>query len=212
MEKMENYSRVFPFSPYRKSLHFMPFYAIEKLKNLEFQENLFKFSIPISKSPSHLRYTILGSRFPLCNAISEGRPPLCNTSSEAGRQPFNVRIENLRQKFQKFSWKSLSSTVHVTLIIMSRKYFFWFFEIYKFSCFLSHPRYTILESRFPLCNAISEGRPPLCNMSSEAVRQPFNVRIETKILKVFLETTFLHSSCHPDHYGPKIFFLVFRNL
>ena len=82
-----------------------------------------------------------------------------------------------------------------------------------------HPRYTILESRFPLCNAISEGRPPLCNTSSEAGRQPSNVHIEkdsgrkfskSKMLKVFLETTFLHSSCHPDHYEPKIFFWFFE--
>ena len=34
---------------------------------------------------------------------------------------------------------------------------------------------------------------------------------KSKISKVVLETTFLHSSCHPDHYEPKIFFLVFRN-
>ena len=36
------------------------------------------------KSGSTLRYTILDSRVPPCNAISEGRLPLCNTSSEAG--------------------------------------------------------------------------------------------------------------------------------
>ena len=60
------------------------------------------FSIPISKSPPHPRYTILESRFPLCNVISEGRPPSCNTSSEAVRQPFNVRIENdSGRKFSK---------------------------------------------------------------------------------------------------------------
>ena len=41
-------------------------------------ENIF------SKSGSTLRYAILDSRVPPCNAISEGRPPLCNTSSEAG--------------------------------------------------------------------------------------------------------------------------------
>ena len=41
-------------------------------------ENIF------SKSGSSLRYAILDSRVPPCNAISEGRPPLCNTSSEAG--------------------------------------------------------------------------------------------------------------------------------
>ena len=116
----------------------MPFYAIKKLINLEFQENLFKFSIPISKSPSYLRYTILGSRFPLCNAISEGRPPQCKTSLEAGRQPSNVRMEN--DSGRKFFWKPLFSTVHITPIIMGRKYFFWFSEIYKFSCFLSQFR------------------------------------------------------------------------
>ena len=37
-----------------------------------------------SKFATTLRYTILDSRFPPENAISEGRPPLCNTSSEVG--------------------------------------------------------------------------------------------------------------------------------
>ena len=54
------------------------------------------FSIPISKSPPHPRYTILDSRVPTCNAISEGqgRLPLCSASSEAGALPSEVRIED----------------------------------------------------------------------------------------------------------------------
>ena len=142
------------------------------------------FSIPISKSPPHPRYTILESRFPFCNAISEGRPPLCNTSSEAVRQPFNVRIEN--DSDRKFSKTKISKVfLEITFLHSSchpdhhePKIFFWFFENDKFSIPIlkspPHPRYTILESRFPLCNAISEGRPPLRNTSSEAGRQPFN--------------------------------------
>ena len=52
------------------------------------------FSIPISKSGPTFRYTILDSRVPPCNAISEGRLPLCSASSEAGALPSEVRIEN----------------------------------------------------------------------------------------------------------------------
>ena len=48
---------------------------------------------------------------------------------------------------------------HATLIIMSKKYFF------RFSKFATTLRYTILDSRFPPENAISEGRPTLCNSS-----------------------------------------------
>ena len=66
---------------------------------------------------------------------------------------------------------------------------------------------------------ISEGRPPLRNTSSEAGAPPSEVRIEndsdrksskSKFFKVFLETTFVHVSCYPDHYEPKIFFSVFK--
>ena len=80
----------------------------------------------------------------------------------------------------------------------------------------------ILDSRVPLCYAISEGRPRLCNMSSEAGALPSELRIEndsdrkfskSTFFKVFLETTFhatpIHVSCYPDHYEPKIFFSVF---
>ena len=33
---------------------------------------------------------------------------------------------------------------------------------------------------------------------------------KSKFFKVFLETTFVHVSCYPDHYEPKIFFSVFE--
>ena len=61
---------------------------------------------------------------------------------------------------------------------------------------------------------ISEGRPPLCNTSSEAGAPPSEVCIEnnsdrkfskSKFFQVILETTFVHVSCYPDHYEPKIF-------
>ena len=47
-----------------------------------------------SKSAPTPRHTILDSRLPPCNVISEGRPPLSNTSSEAGALPLEGRIEN----------------------------------------------------------------------------------------------------------------------
>ena len=49
-------------------------------------ENIFS-DFGFSKSARTPRYTILDSRLPPCNAISEGRPPLSNTSSEAGALP-----------------------------------------------------------------------------------------------------------------------------
>ena len=75
-------------------------------------------------------------------------------------------------------------------------------------------RCTILNSRVPPWNAISEGRPPIFNTSSEAGALPSELHIENdsdrKFLSptfYFLETTFLYDSCYPDHYEPKIFFL-----
>ena len=53
-----------------------------------------KFIYGFSKSAPTPRYTILDTRLPPCNAISEGRPPLSNTSSEAGALPLEGRIEN----------------------------------------------------------------------------------------------------------------------
>ena len=122
-----------------------------------------------------------------------------------------VRIENdsdqnfLRQNVSKFFWKPLFSTIHVNLIIMSRKYFF---EVG------STLRYAILDSRVPPCNAISEGRPPFATRARKRELSIQEVRIEndsdqkfskTKCFQSFLETTFLQRSCYSDHYEPKIF-------
>ena len=41
--------------------------------------------------------------------------------------PLLDRIKDVSQKLQKFFWKPLFSIVHVTLIIMSRKYIYIFF-------------------------------------------------------------------------------------
>ena len=60
----------------------------------------------------------------------------------------------------------------------------------------------ILDSRVPLCYAISEGRPRLCNMSSEAGALHLELRIEndsdrkfskSTFFKVFLETMYFCS-------------------
>ena len=72
-----------------------------------------------------------GLEVPPGNAISEGRLPLCNTSSKAGaldtgstyREWLGPKIFEDKM-FSKFFWKPLFSTIHVNLIIMSRKYFF----------------------------------------------------------------------------------------
>ena len=94
-------------------------------------------------------------------------------------------------------------------VIVSRKY------IYGFSKPAPTTRYKILYSRLFPCNAIWEGRPPLSNTSSEAGALPLERRIENdsdqkirshKIFKDFLETTFLHVSCYPVYFEPKIFF------
>ena len=80
------------------------------------------------------------------------------------------------------------------------------------------PQYTILDSRVPPCNAISEGRPPLWPLQHELgsgssrYRRYVSRMTRTKnflrqnFVKVFLETTFLQRSCYSDHYEPKIFF------
>ena len=98
-----------------------------------------------------------------CNAISEGRPPLSNTSSEH----LEVRIENhsdwIFSKSTFFHSFFETTFLHVSCypVIVSRKY------IYGFSKSPPSPRYAILDSRLPPCNAISECRPPLSNKSSE---------------------------------------------
>ena len=159
-----------------------------------------------SKSAPTPRHTILDSRLPPCNAISEDRPPLSNTSSEAGALPLEGRIENDSDQIfskSKFVHCFLETTfLHVSCypVIVNRKF------IYGFSKSAPTPRYTILDTRLPPCNAISEGRPLLSNTSSEAGALPLEVRIEndwdqiffkSKFVHSFLETTFLHVSCYP---------------
>ena len=82
----------------------------------------------------------------------------------------------------------------------------WRKYIFGFSKSVPTPRYTILNSRLPPCNAISEGRPPLSNTSSEAGALPLEGRIQndsdrifskSKFVHCFLETTFLHVLCYP---------------
>ena len=111
------------------------------------QKHFFGFS----KSAATLRYTILDSRI-----------TLCNTSSEAGALQSEVHIEIYDSKymtqkkiskskiFQIFFWKPLFSTFHDTLFVIKRKYFFGFPKS------APTPRYTILDSRLPLCNTSSE--------------------------------------------------------
>ena len=94
--------------------------------------------------------TILDSRLPPCNAISEGRPSLSNSSSEAGALILDVRIENDSDRIfskSKFVHSFLGTTfLHVLCypVIVSRKY------IYGFSKSAPTPRYTILDPRLPL--------------------------------------------------------------
>ena len=139
-----------------------------------------KYIYGFSKSAPTPRHTILDSRLPPCNVISEGRPPLSNTSSEAGALPLEGRIENDSDQIfskSKFVHCFLETTfLHVLLpwkpkfsprfmlpchYKLGRKY------IYGFSKSAPTPRYTILDSRLNPCNAISKGRPPLSNTSSE---------------------------------------------
>ena len=165
-----------------------------------------KYIYGFSKSAPTPRHTILDSRLPPCNAISEGRPPLSNTSSEAGALPLEVRIENDWDQIffkSKFVHCFLETTfLHVSCypVIVNRKF------IYGFSKSAPTPRYTILDTRLPPCNAISEGRPLLSNTSSEAGALPLEVRIEndwdqiffkSKFVHSFTETNFLHVSSDP---------------
>ena len=152
------------------------------------------------------RYTILDSRLTPCNAISEGRPPLSNTSSEPGALPLEVRIENDWDQIffkSKFVHSFLETTfLHVSCyhVIVNRKY------IYGFSKSAPTPRYTILDSRLPPCNAISEGRPPLSNTSSEAGALPLEGRIENDSVRIFYKSKFVHCF-FGIHFSPRFMLL-----
>ena len=110
-----------------------------------------------------------------CNAISEGRPSLCKTTQkrELCPQTYASTLRMTRVSDQKmFFWKPIFSTFYDTLFIISRKYFF------GLSKSAPTPQHTILNSRLPPCNAISEGRPPFSSTSSEAGALPLEARIE----------------------------------
>ena len=77
-----------------------------------------------------------------------------------------VRIENdSDQKFSKTQFFQSFSENHFFPRFMS-PWSLWAENIFPFSESGSTLRYTILDSRVPPCNAISEGRPPLCNISN----------------------------------------------
>ena len=110
-----------------------------------------------------------GLEVPPGNAISEGRPPLCITSLEPGAlDTGGTYIENdSDQKFSKT--KFFKVFLKTTFFHDSCHPDHYEPEIFfRFSKSGSTLRYTILDSRVPPCNAISEGRLPLCNTSSEA--------------------------------------------
>ena len=117
--------------------------------------------------------------------------------------------ENFRS--QNFSKLFLKTFVHVSCYPdhYEPKIFFSVFKVHTYPSSSIHD----FGLEGSPCNAISEGRPPLRNTSSEAGAPPSEVRIEndsdrksskSKFFKVFLETTFVHVSCYPDHYEPKI--------
>ena len=106
--------------------------------------------------------------------------------------PLEVRIENdWDQIFFKSKFvHSFTETnfLHVSCypVIVKREY------IYGFSKSAPTPRHTILDSRLPPCNAISEGMPPLSNTSSEAGALPLEGRIENDSDQIFSKSKFVH--------------------
>ena len=64
------------------------------------------------------------------------------------------------------------------------------------------PRYTILDSMFPPCNAISEGRLPLCSTSSDAGALPSEVRIENDSDRKFSKS-FFFQKFSGNHFYPR---------
>ena len=149
-----------------------------------------KYSFGFSKSALAPRYT------------SEGRLPLCNTSSEARVLPSEVRIENYSDRkfskshiFQSFSGNHFCPRFMVPCSLSAE-------NIFGFSKSAPTPRYTILDSMFPPCNAILEGRLPLCNTSSEAVALPSEVRIENDSDRKFSKSIFFQNFSG-NHFSPR---------
>ena len=133
--------------------------------------------------PCHCKPKIYLRFFEVCTYPSihnfglEASPLLCdlgrqaflsNTSSEAGALPLEGRIENDSVRIfykSKFVHCFLETTfLHVSCypVIVNRKF------IYGFSKSAPTPRYTILDTRLPSCNAISEGRPLLRALATRA--------------------------------------------
>ena len=75
-------------------------------------------------------------------------------------------------------------------------------NIFGFSRSALTPRYTILDSMFPPCNAISEGRLPLCSTSSEAGALPSEVRIENDSDRKFSKSIFFQKFSG-NHFYPR---------
>ena len=145
---------------------------------------------------------------------------LCNTSSEAGALPSEVLIENdsniffglkiFEVKNFKLFWKLLLCMFHATLIIMSRKYFLGFrspqlpldirFWTQGFSL-------EIRSRKAGLPFATRSRKRELCFQSyASIILITRTENRKSKIFKLFLETTFVHVSCYPNHYEQKIFF------
>ena len=119
-----------------------------------------------------------------------------------------------------------STLCHLVKFFMStgQLYVVWSSFICRLVNFMSSGQLYVIWSSFicRLVNFMSFGQVlglPLHNTRSEAGAPPLEVRIENDSdrkfskskFKVFLETTFVHVSCYPDHYEPKIFFSVFRS-
>ena len=64
------------------------------------------------------------------------------------------------------------------------------------------PRFTILDSMFPPCNAISEGRLPFSNTGSEVGALPSEVRIENDSDRKFSKSIFFQSFSG-NHFSPR---------
>ena len=81
-----------------------------------------KIFFRFSKYATTLRYTILDSRFPSlkCDLGSQASPLQHELGSGSSRYRRYVSRMNRTENFSKFFWKPLFSTIHATLITMSR--------------------------------------------------------------------------------------------
>ena len=127
-----------------------------------------------------------------------------------------TRTENFLSQnfFQVFLKTTFFSTIHATLIIMSRKYFL------RFSKSAHTLRYTILDSRDPLVMRSRKAGLPFATRAWKRELSIQEVRIENDSDRKFFKSKyfpsfsenhfFFYDSCYPDHYEPKIFFSIFE--